>query len=136
MVVESETVVLNYKGQTYTLKKNLTICEMLGLAGKRYKLTGGQYEALLKSEAPGDRDMAFLTDIVVELDSRIVNAPEDWEGAANESETKKLVDLWDMWMKESGFFRPPDSAGDGKAEGKTQSESKSKPKNQLDENMV
>lgn len=135
-VDNADKVVLQYEGQTYILKKNLTIGEILELSGKRFVLTGGQYDVLRTSKLEADRDMAFITDIVVEFDARMLEAPDDWKGAQFESDTKKLVDLWGLWVENSGFFRSPDSARDGKAEGKTQGESGGESQGELEEDLV
>jgi len=118
-----ETVILKYEGQEYTLKKSLTIREQLSLAGKKQAVTGGHYGDLANSINEGDQEMAFLADIVVQLDARIIDAPKDWVSAESEYDTKKLLGLWGAWIKESGFFRTPDSRAEAGEDKEVKSES-------------
>ena len=129
-------VVLEYEGQSYHLKKNLTVGETLKLSGKRFSLTNGQYDALAQSEIAGDKNMAFLADIVVELDARILKAPDDWQGAEKVEDTKKLLGLWKLWVQESGFFRKPIADAEDTTARGLKSEGEEKPSTQLDENLV
>ncbi len=119
-----ETVILKYEGKEYTLKKHLTIGEQLSLSGKKQAITHGQYGALAQSQDESDQNMAFLADVVVQLDARIIDAPKDWDGAEAEEDTKKLLGLWNEWTKEMGFFRPNDSLDEKGEDGEPKSESK------------
>lgn len=132
-----ETVSINHHGDIYKIKKHLTIGEQIARKGRRSQICGGNYGTMNLSIDLDERSVAFMADIVTELDARIIESPDGWRGAENMTDDKELISLWKEVMPAIGLF--PRSADKGKKtenDGQSEGDSKEEPELQLDEEVV
>lgn len=131
-----ETVIVKFDGGTYKVRKHLTIGEEIARKGRRSQICAGQYGNMVVSPDLDERTVAFLSDIITELDARIVEGPDSWKGAESSTDDNKLMELWKEMTAALGRRFPPDRRGVQEETGGSKGDSESEPEDGVGEEMV
>ena len=96
-------VTVEFGGQSFTFKIDLTVGEEMLLAGRRSVLTGGEYGNLAKSKDIGEQMAAITADRIAEMEIRLIKAPDDFESFVT-MKGKDLNKIWKEFADKSGLF--------------------------------
>ena len=101
-------VIVEFGGQSFTFKIDLTVGEELLLAGRRSVLTEGEYGNLAKSKDLGEQMAAITADRIAEMEIRLIKAPDDFESFVT-MKGKDLNKIWKEFADKSGLFPDDDT---------------------------